>query len=103
MTGNAAKNKNRVWISYPDAFRASKKAIDLLIGAGIDVELYNFPLCAVDKMYRSLCEKSISDYKIRYTERCEKCCQKDACGGMFAGTVRLSKDDIIPLGKYKYD
>ena len=99
MTGNAAKNKNRVWISYPDAFRVSKKAIDLLIGAGIDVGLYNFPLCAVDKMYRSLCEKSISDYKIRYTERCEKCCQKDACGGMFAGTVRLSKDDIIPLGK----
>lgn len=76
MTGNAAKNKNRVWISYPDAFRVSKKAIDLLIGAGIDVGLYNFPLCAVDKMYRSLCEKSISDYKIRYTERCEKMLSK---------------------------
>lgn len=99
MTGNAAKNKNRVWISYPDSFRASKEAIDLLIGAGIDVGLYNFPLCAVDKKYRSLCEKSISDYKIRYVEQCEKCYQKDACGGMFAGTVRHSKDDIIPLGK----
>lgn len=99
MTGNAAKNKDRVWISYPNAFKSSKKAIDLLISAGIDVGLYNFPLCAVDEMYRSLCEKSISDYKIRYVEQCEKCFQKDACGGMFAGTVRLSKDDIIPLGK----
>lgn len=97
MTGNAAKNKDSVWIDYPSAFRHSQKAIDLLIKAGIDVGLYNFPLCSVDKRYWHICEKSISDYKIRYSSECEQCKVKDACGGIFAGTIKLAEKDIKPV------
>ena len=97
MTGNAAKNKDAVWISYREAFKKSQQAIDILMKAGIDVGLYNFPLCSVDGTYRSICEKSISDNKIRFAPQCELCAVKDACGGMFSGTIRLSKDDISPI------
>ena len=97
MTGNAAKNKDSVWISYKEAFEKAQPAIDILTKAGIDVGLYNFPLCSVNENYRSICEKSISDYKIRFAPECDRCTEKDACGGMFSGTIRLSKDDIIPI------
>ena len=97
MTGNAAKNKNKVWIDYPTAFNKSKEAIDLLIASGIDVGIYNFPLCAVNKKYWNICEKSISDYKIRYAPICDTCQVKDACGGMFSGTIRLAKESIKPI------
>lgn len=97
MTGNAAVNRDNVWIDYPTAFEKSREGIDILIGAGIDVGIYNFPLCAVDEKYWSICEKSISPYKIRYANQCDECKVKDACGGMFSGTIRLAKDSVVPV------
>lgn len=97
MTGNAALNRDRVWIDYPTAFINSKEGINILINAGIDVGIYNFPLCAVDKKYWNICERSISPYKIRYAKQCYECKVKDACGGMFSGTIRLAKDRVKPV------
>lgn len=97
MTGNAAKNKESVWIDYPTAFGKSKHAIDILIESQIDVGIYNFPLCSVERRYRSLCEKSISPNKIRFAPQCDNCFVKDACGGIFSGTIRLAKNDILPI------
>ncbi len=97
MTGNAAVNKERVWTDYPSAFNKSKQGIDLLIESGIDVGIYNFPLCAVDKKYWNICEKSISPYKIRYATCCDECIVRDACGGIFSGTIRLAKENLKPI------
>lgn len=97
MLGNAAINKNKVWISYNDAFQASIKGINVLIKKSIQVGLYNFPLCSIDERYYSMAAKSITSYKIRYADECHKCMIKDACGGIFAGTIRLAKDDIKPV------
>lgn len=98
MLGNAAKNYEQVWVPYSVAFQKSKGAIVSLISAEIDVGLYNFPLCAVDQEFWSICAQSITDYKVRFSERCDSCVVKDACGGIFAGTYRLAKDDIAPIG-----
>ena len=96
MLGNAAVNCSEVWIPYKKAFDAMKDAIDILILNQIDVGLYNFPLCAVEKKYHLLCAKSITDYKVRYVKACDKCKLKDACGGIFAGTVRIAGTDVKP-------
>lgn len=98
MLGNAAKNCDDVWISYSEAFKAAKKGIDILIKNGIDTALYYFPLCAVEENYHYICSKSITDYKVRYTEECDNCYLKDACGGIFAGTIRLAKKDVKAWG-----
>lgn len=97
MTGNAAINKSEVWISYPQAFLKIRNAVRKLIYAGIDVGIYNFPLCAVEKSFWNICEKSITDYKVWFSEKCESCAVKDACGGIFAGTKRLAVADISPI------
>ena len=97
MLGSAAINRARVWLPYRDAFQKAKEAINTLIAHGFDVKLYNFPLCSVEPAYWSICAKSISEDKVRYPETCEQCRVKDACGGLFAGTFRLAKEDVEPI------
>ena len=89
MMGNAAKNRELVWLPYRQIFEKSKCAVKRLIVNGIDAKLYNFPLCAVDKSYWEICAKSISDYKVDYSGECEGCDVKEICGGVFDSTKRV--------------
>lgn len=97
MCGNAAVNSEQIWVDYPKAFAACEAAIHLLIMNGIDVELYNFPLCAVPHKYWALYRKSISDYKIRYGVRCGLCINRSICGGVFASSLKLAEDGMVPI------
>ena len=81
MMGCAAVHKDELWIDYPIAFKKMQSAIDWLIRHGVDVQLYNFPLCAIERGYWHIAVKSITDYKIRYMTECEKCRVKEICGG----------------------
>ncbi len=96
MTGNAAKNAVQVWIDYPSAFSDAQDSVEMLMHAGINVGFYNFPLCAVNKRFWSICEKSISESKVRYDSCCDKCVVRDACGGVFSGSMRLAKEALHP-------
>ena len=98
MLGNAAQNSDMVWLPYAEAFEKSRGAIVELMKNGIDVGLYNFPLCSVDRGFWHLCEKSISDYKVRYLSECGKCRVRDACGGIFAGMSRLAEPALRTVG-----
>ena len=60
------------------------EAVKLLTISGINVFLYNMPLCVVDKSIRHLCKKSISDFKNVYAEECSLCTVKDECCGTFS-------------------
>ena len=94
MTGSAHINRERVWIPYGESFLYVKPAIEKLIENGIDVRLYNYPLCVVDKEYHMICSKSISSWKVRYAEECEGCKLKESCGGVFAGTMLLESGEL---------
>lgn len=94
MCGNAAKNRSNVWISYNKAFADCKTAIDFLISSGIDVGIYNFPLCSVPRKYWGIYKKSISDYKIRYGKDCHLCNGKKVCGGVFASSIKYAESDL---------
>lgn len=97
MTGAARVNRDRVWVPYGEAFRSVRHAVNKLLAGGVDVKLYNFPLCTVDRGYWTLCEKSISPSKVRFAQACESCGYRTACGGVFAGTLALEKDELEPL------
>lgn len=103
MLGSAAVNREKVWITYKEAFQKSKEAISLLIANGFDVQLYNFPLCSVERKYWNICAKSISADKVRFAERCAPCKMKDACGGLFAGSFNHAKGDVSPIQEEPYD
>lgn len=95
--GSCAKNYKEVYISLPDAARAAIPAIDKLTRAGVDAALYNFPLCAVNRGYWSICKNSISPDKIRFPEECEECEARMTCGGFFNTTLSMAKPTVHPV------
>ena len=97
MMGSAAVNKDRVWMPYREVFLATKNAAKKLILNGIDVSYYNFPLCSMDREYWTLYSRSISGYKVRYANGCEKCTAKDFCGGFFRTSLHYAGDQIQPI------
>lgn len=94
MTGNARKNREQVWIPYKEAFSTIAGAIQKMVKNGINVKLYNFPICTVEKPFWTLCERSISPEKVRFAEICDRCRYRHACGGVFAGTFQLEKEEL---------
>ncbi len=94
MMGNAAKNKDVLWEEYPAVFARIKQSTLYLIEKGIDVQLYNFPLCAVDRGFWPITARSITDYKIRYKEECTACVVKDVCGGFFSSTLKMMNPQV---------
>lgn len=94
MTGNARVNKEQVWIPYKETFNRISSALRKMVENGVDVKLYNFPICTVQKSFWTLCEKSISSNKVRFAETCDNCKYKSACGGVFAGTFQLERDEL---------
>lgn len=94
MTGSAHHNRELVWIPYRESFDMISESILKLIRNGIDVKLYNFPLCTVQQEFWPLCEKSISPDKVRYAQICESCKFHNVCGGVFAGTFMLEREEL---------
>lgn len=64
-------------------FSALKLAINLAVARGLEVALYNFPLCSVPPGYRAFAPSTISDWKRKYLYVCQGCSSRSACGGFF--------------------
>ncbi len=97
MRGNCILNQEDIVISYEEAFQAAKKAIRTLVMHGIDAGLYNFPFCMIDKGYWPIAKKSISAYKVRFRDACEKCVMKDKCCGFFTTSMYFLKPVVRPV------
>ena len=95
--GNCAKNAAEVYAGPAESFQAAKLAITKLVSAGIDVGLYNFPLCMVEKGFWHICSKSITPEKIRYATACGACEARNLCGGFFYSTLSLAKPEVRPV------
>jgi His-Xaa-Ser system radical SAM maturase HxsC len=95
--GNCVKNKEQVYITHSEAFAKMKLAVNLLMEAGIDTEIYNFPLCAVDRGYWSICRRSIAEYKAIYHDKCAECDVKPLCGALFSVAVQNIAPEINPI------
>ncbi|MBR3354524.1 MAG: His-Xaa-Ser system radical SAM maturase HxsC [Oscillospiraceae bacterium] len=97
MTGNAALNNKDVWIPYTTSFNSIKDSIIRLINSNVTVSLYNYPLCTVDSAFWPICAKSITDYKISFSDSCGKCTIYDSCGGVFKSSLHYAKDELKPF------
>ena len=97
MNGSAAHNRDGLWVDYRAFFAAAKPLIHRFVRAGIDVGLYDFPLCAVEEAYWPLARKSITAWKVRYPGACDVCDEKSACGGLFRSTCLLGLFPVSPI------
>ena len=54
---------------------------------GLEVRLFNYPLCLLDETLRPIAVKSISDWKNYYPPECDSCQLFDDCGGFFTSAT----------------
>ena len=103
LLGNAAIKRNELWIDFDKTTPYIEEAVQILVSAGIDARIYNYPLCSLPRSLWSISAKSISDYKVRYQEGCEHCSVKSYCGGFFNSTMRAVQIPIHPIKESNSD
>ncbi|MFN8031880.1 MAG: hypothetical protein U0Q47_01130 [Mycobacterium sp.] len=79
-TGFAIANNDTLWIDPVDYQEQLKAGVDVLSTAGVNVSVYNLPLCVLDPSIRPFAVQSISDWKNAYVEECEDCSARGDCG-----------------------
>lgn len=91
-TGFAIANDDKLWIDPLDYKEPLKASINVLSTAGVNVSIYNLPLCVLDPSIRPFAVQSISDWKNAYVEECEGCSARRDCAGFFStGRPKFSR------------
>jgi His-Xaa-Ser system radical SAM maturase HxsC len=82
-TGNADKNYTQIAINPLEYKRELYNAIKILDRFGMNVSIYNIPLCLLDERLYKYAEKSISLWKNKYHQQCDACSLRNRCCGVF--------------------
>jgi His-Xaa-Ser system radical SAM maturase HxsC len=91
-TGFALANEKSLWIDPMDYRESLAEGVQTLSATGMNVSIYNLPLCVIEPSIWPHAVQSISDWKNGYVEECEKCAQKSNCSGLFtSGRPRQSR------------
>ena len=85
--GYVKKNWNSLWIHPKEYQEQLHEAVRFLHMRGMNVSIYNLPLCFLDQRLWKLARKSISDYKDVFPEPCQGCKELTNCGGIFNSQV----------------
>jgi His-Xaa-Ser system radical SAM maturase HxsC len=91
-TGFALANQQLLWIDPVDYQDDLGMGVDILSAAGVNVSVYNLPLCLLDPKIWPFAVQSISDWKNAYLSICGTCAVRDRCAGFFStGRMRESR------------
>ena len=85
--GWARKNYTSIYVPIKNQVASLLKSIDVSVQHGIDVRLFNYPICLLSEELRSYAVKSISDWKNYYSGECDICTEKNNCGGFFTSAT----------------
>ena len=96
-TGFALANQDLLWIDPLDYRADLACGVNVLRAAGMNVSIYNLPLCLLDRSVWDFAVQSISDWKNGYLSECDGCAARRRCAGFFSsGRPRLSRG-ISPI------
>jgi len=91
-TGFAIANEDLLWIDPMDYREQLALGVEVLATAGVNVSVYNLPLCVLDHSVRPFAVQSISDWKNAYVAECDGCSARDECAGFFStGRPKFSR------------
>jgi len=94
MEGYTTFNLDKLWIDPYDYQEELKETVLFLNDFGMNVSIYNIPLCLLPEELWDFSRKSISDWKNIYFEECTKCSKFNECGGMFKSSVKKHSNYI---------
>ena len=91
-TGFALANQESLWIDPLDYADDLARGVHTLREAGVNVSVYNLPLCVLDRSMWDVAVQSISDWKNAYLPVCNECEVRSRCSGFFStGRMRSSR------------
>jgi His-Xaa-Ser system radical SAM maturase HxsC len=91
-TGFALANQDLLWIDPVDYRDDLETATAILSSAGVQVSVYNLPLCLLNSKSQGFAVQSISDWKNAYLPICDTCAVRKRCAGFFStGRMRESR------------
>lgn len=96
ITGEARRNHAEIWIEPIDYAPSLDKAVNYLTAMGMNVSIYNIPLCLLPQTARQFAARSISDWKQKYIATCNRCQIKSKCCGFFATSGEYYPKGINP-------
>lgn len=99
LLGNAALERDDIWVDYIETAPYIEAALHTLFNAGIEGKIYNYPLCGLPERLWPVASKSITDYKVRFKPECEQCSVKNVCGGFFFSTINYKKVVAKPISE----
>lgn len=97
MTGFASSNYDQVWIDPVDY----REELDCFVleaeRRGLNFSIYNHQLCVLSEKSRKYARQSISGWKQKFVEKCEKCAFRSKCGGFFSTSGNFVSRGITPI------
>lgn len=90
-TGNAEKNERNIWIEPIEYITQLAEAVRDMAQWNMDVSIYNIPLCLLPDDVHRYAFRSISEWKIKYSDTCADCRLKKQCCGLFETSKRIYK------------
>lgn len=91
--GYSIKNHKKIWLEPQEYAEELEKAVLNLATWGLNVSVFNLPLCCIPNSLHEFAKKSISDWKVKFMPSCEECRLKNECCGLF--TTSKSEYNII--------
>ena len=101
ITGFTRPNLNKLWIDPYEYQTELERAVEYLAIRGMNVSVYNHPLCLLPGNLWKFARRSISDWKNVYFEVCEDCGVRQQCGGFFMSAERKHSEHLHALGVAK--
>jgi hypothetical protein len=96
-TGFALANQALLWIDPLDYQADLACGVETLRAAGVNVSVYNLPLCLLDRSVWNGAVQSISDWKNAYLPECEYCAARSQCAGFFSTGRFMPSRGIKPI------
>lgn len=95
--GYTPRNLGLLWVD-PIAYQEKlREAVFVLRLRGMNVSVYNHPLCVLPEVLWKFSKQSISDWKNIYCEACSTCDVRDQCGGLFSWSGNIQHTSIHPI------
>ncbi|GMA99145.1 His-Xaa-Ser system radical SAM maturase HxsC [Pelosinus sp. IPA-1] len=95
-TGEAEQHLEDLWVDPDEYSQQLYAAVWHLHRRGMNISIYNIPLCLLAEPLWRFARDSISTWKKNYLEPCNSCSVKEKCGGVF-GTSAVQSENISPL------
>lgn len=96
-TGYASSNYEKIQINPVEYQKELLEAVTRLARYGMNVGVYNIPLCLLPNRIEKYSAKSISAWKNTYQEQCLSCTKREQCCGVFTTSSGYEYQNLIPF------